>query len=89
MDLKFLDVDDTKVKALKINELNADSDSEFEKLKKENLLLKQKLADIRADNFLILYEYLKRENAIILKEITSLKNSLKSKKINLDLELFK
>ncbi|MBE5060046.1 hypothetical protein [uncultured Megamonas sp.] len=89
MDLKFLDVDDTKVKALKINELNADSDSEFEKLKKENLLLKQKLADIRADNFLILYEDLKRENAIILKEITSLKNSLKSKKINLDLELFK
>lgn len=80
MDLKFLDVDDTKVKALKINELNADSDSEFEKLKKENLLLKQKLADIRADNFLILYEDLKRENAIILKEITSLKNSLKSKK---------
>lgn len=89
MDLNFLDVDDTKVKALKINELNADSDSEFEKLKKENLLLKQKLADIRADNFLILYEDLKRENAIILKEITSLKNSLKSKKINLDLELFK
>lgn len=89
MDLKFLDVDDTKVKALKINELNADSDSEFEKLKKENLLLKQKLANIRADNFLILYEDLKRENAIILKEITSLKNSLKSKKINLDLELFK
>lgn len=80
MDLKFLDVDDTKVKALKINELNADSDSEFEKLKKKNLLLKQKLADIRADNFLILYEDLKRENAIILKEITSLKNSLKSKK---------
>ena len=41
MDLKFLD-DDT----------NSNNNDELEKLKKENLLLKQQLADARADNFL-------------------------------------
>ena len=41
MDLKFLD--DTN---------NSNNDNELEKLKKENILLKQQLADARADNFL-------------------------------------
>lgn len=58
MDLKLLD-DNT-------------FDNELEKIKKENILLKQQLADARADNFLKLYEDLKRENAIILQEIKNL-----------------
>lgn len=57
MDLKFLD--DT------INSNN----NELEKLKKENILLKQQLADARADNFLKLYQDLKKENSLILQEI--------------------
>jgi hypothetical protein len=65
MDLKFLD--DTNN--------NSNNDNELEKLKKENILLKQQLADARADNFLKLYEDLKRENAIILQEIKNLKNN--------------
>lgn len=64
MDLKFLD--DTN---------NSNNDNELEKIKKENILLKQQLADARADNFLKLYEDLKRENAIILQEIKNLKNN--------------
>lgn len=51
MDLKFLD--DT------INSNN----NELEKLKKENILLKQQLADARADNFLKLYQDLKKKIA--------------------------
>lgn len=68
MDLKFLD--DT-------NNSNNDNEleNELEKIKKENILLKQQLADARADNFLKLYEDLKRENAIILQEIKNLKNN--------------
>lgn len=64
MDLKFLD--DTN---------NSNNDNGLEKIKKENILLKQQLADARADNFLKLYEDLKRENAIILQEIKNLKNN--------------
>lgn len=64
MDLKFLD--DTN---------SSNNDNELEKLKKENILLKQQLADARADNFLKLYQDLKRENAIILQEIKNLKNN--------------
>lgn len=64
MDLKFLD-----------NTNNSNNDNELEKIKKENILLKQQLADARADNFLKLYEDLKRENAIILQEIKNLKNN--------------
>lgn len=64
MDLKFLD--DTT---------NSNNDNELEKIKKENILLKQQLADARADNFLKLYEDLKRENAIILQEIKNFKNN--------------
>ena len=52
MDLKFLD--DTN---------NSNNDNELEKLKKENILLKQQLADARADNFLKLYQDLQKENS--------------------------
>lgn len=71
MDLKFLD--DT------INSNN----NELEKLKKENILLKQQLADARADNFLKLYQDLKKENSLILQEIKILKNNTN---INLNTE---
>lgn len=71
MDLKFLD--DT------INSNN----NELEKLKKENILLKQQLADARADNFLKLYQDLKKENRLILQEIKILKNNTN---INLNTE---
>lgn len=74
MDLKFLD--DTN---------NSNNDNELEKIKKENILLKQQLADARADNFLKLYEDLKRENAIILQEIKNLKNN-KTTNVNLNTE---
>lgn len=73
MDLKFLD--DTN---------NSNNDNELEKLKKENILLKQQLADARADNFLKLYEELKRENSLILQEIKTLKNNKTN--INLNTE---
>lgn len=63
MDLKFLD------------DTNNSNNDNLEKIKKENILLKQQLADARADNFLKLYEDLKRENAIILQEIKNLKNN--------------
>jgi hypothetical protein len=63
MDLRILDDDDTTF------------DNELERIKQENLLLKQQLADTRADNFLKLYEDLKRENAIILQEIKEIKNN--------------
>lgn len=63
MDLKFLD------------DTNNSNNDKLEKIKKENILLKQQLADARADNFLKLYEDLKRENAIILQEIKNLKNN--------------
>lgn len=62
MDLRILDDDDTTF------------DNELERIKQENLLLKQQLADTRADNFLKLYEDLKRENAIILQEIKEIRN---------------
>lgn len=71
MDLKFLD--DTN---------NSNNDNELEKLKKENILLKQQLADARADNFLKLYEELKRENSLILQEIKTLKNNKTNIKLN-------
>ena len=70
MDLKLLD-DNT-------------FDNELEKLKKENILLKQQLADARADNFLKLYEELKRENSLILQEIKTLKNN-KTNNTNINL----
>lgn len=73
MDLRFLD-DDT----------NSNNNDELEKLKKENLLLKQQLADTRADNFLKLYQELKKENILILQEINSLKNNKTN--INLNAE---
>lgn len=73
MDLKFLD--DTN---------NSNNDNELEKLKKENILLKQQLADARADNFLKLYEELKRENSLILQEIKTLKNN-KTNNTNINL----
>lgn len=73
MDLKFLD-DDT----------NSNNNDELEKLKKENLLLKQQLADARADNFLKLYQDLKKENSLILQEIKTLKNNKTN--INLNTE---
>lgn len=75
MDLKFLD--DTN---------NSNNDNELEKLKKENILLKQQLADARADNFLKLYEELKRENNLILQEIKTLKNNKTNTNINLNTE---
>lgn len=59
---------------------------ELEKLKKENILLKQQLADARADNFLKLYEELKRENSLILQEIKTLKNNKTNTNINLNTE---
>lgn len=73
MDLKFLD--DTN---------NSNNDNELEKIKKENILLKQQLADARADNFLKLYEELKRENSLILQEIKTLKNN-KTNNTNINL----
>lgn len=73
MDLKFLD--DTN---------NSNNDNELEKLKKENILLKQQLADARADNFLKLYQDLKKENSLILQEIKTLKNNKTN--INLNTE---
>lgn len=78
MDLKFLD--DT-------NNSNNDNElekNELEKIKKENILLKQQLADARADNFLKLYEELKRENSLILQEIKTLKNN-KTNNTNINL----
>lgn len=74
MDLKFLD------------DNNSNNDNELEKLKKENILLKQQLADARADNFLKLYEELKRENSLILQEIKTLKNNKTNTNINLNTE---
>lgn len=59
-------------------------DNELEKIKKENILLKQQLADARADNFLKLYEELKRENSLILQEIKTLKNN-KTNNTNINL----
>lgn len=73
MDLKFLD--DTN---------NSNNDNELEKLKKENILLKQQLADARADNFLKLYQDLKKENSLILQEFKTLKNNKTN--INLNTE---
>ena len=73
MDLKFLD--DTN---------NGNNDNELEKLKKENILLKQQLADARADNFLKLYQDLKKENSLILQELKTLKNNKTN--INLNTE---
>lgn len=70
MDLKFLD--------------DNIFDNELEKIKKENILLKQQLADARADNFLKLYEELKRENSLILQEIKTLKNN-KTNNTNINL----
>lgn len=61
-------------------------DNELEKIKKENILLKQQLADARADNFLKLYEELKRENSLILQEIKTLKNNKTNTNINLNTE---
>ena len=61
-------------------------DNELEKIKKENILLKQQLADARADNFLKLYEELKRENSLILQEIKTLKNNKTNNNINLNTE---
>lgn len=74
MDLKLLDdnIDDNIF------------DNELEKIKKENILLKQQLADARADNFLKLYEELKRENSLILQEIKTLKNN-KTNNTNINL----